>query len=70
MWGNPLIGRATSRTDCDLRRFRRELAEVFIENHRAGVYYRPPVHRPDLAEGISKIVGQKTVNQSRFSYGN
>lgn len=47
----------------------RELAEAFIDNHRARVYYRPPVHRRDLAEAISKIVGQKTVNQASFSYG-
>jgi type IV secretion system protein VirD4 len=47
----------------------RELAEAFIDNHRARVYYRPPVHRRDLAEAISKIVGQKTVNQTSFSYG-
>jgi type IV secretion system protein VirD4 len=45
-----------------------ELAEAFIDNHRARVYYRPPVHRRDLAEGISKIVGQKTVKQTSFSY--
>jgi len=47
----------------------RELAEFFIDNHRARVYYRPPVHRRDLAEQISKIVGQKTVNQTSYSYG-
>jgi type IV secretion system protein VirD4 len=46
----------------------RELAEAFIDNHRARVYYRPPVHRRDLAEAISKIVGQKTVKQTSFSY--
>ena len=28
----------------------RELAEAFIDNHRARVYYRPPVHRQDLAD--------------------
>lgn len=47
----------------------RELAEFFIDNHRARVYYRPPVHRRDLAEQISRIVGQKTVNQTSYSYG-
>ena len=47
----------------------RELAEAFIDNHRARVYYRPPVHRRDLAEAISKIVGQRTVNQTGYSYG-
>jgi type IV secretion system protein VirD4 len=47
----------------------RELAEAFIDNHRARVYYRPPVHRRDLAEQISKIIGQKTVQQTSFSYG-
>jgi type IV secretion system protein VirD4 len=47
----------------------RELAEAFVDNHRARVYYRPPVHRRDLAEQISKIVGQKTVNQTSYSYG-
>jgi type IV secretion system protein VirD4 len=47
----------------------RELAEVFVDNHRARVYYRPPVHRRDLAEAISKIVGQRTVNQTSYSYG-
>ena len=46
----------------------RELAEAFVDNHRARVYYRPPVHRRDLAEQISKIVGQKTVNQTSYSY--
>jgi type IV secretion system protein VirD4 len=46
----------------------RELAEAFIDNHRARVYYRPPVHRRDLAEAISRIVGQKTVNQTSYSY--
>jgi type IV secretion system protein VirD4 len=46
----------------------RELAEAFIDNHRARVYYRPPVHRRDLAEQISKIIGQKTVKQTSFSY--
>jgi type IV secretion system protein VirD4 len=46
----------------------RELAEAFIDNHRARVYYRPPAHRRDLAEQISKIVGQKTVKQLSFSY--
>ena len=46
----------------------RELAESFIDNHRARVYYRPPVHRRDLAEQIAKIVGQKTVKQTSFSY--
>ena len=46
----------------------RELAEAFIDNHRARVYYRPPVHRRDLAEQISKIVGQRTVNQTSYSY--
>jgi hypothetical protein len=45
-----------------------ELAEAFIDNHRARVYYRPPVHRRDLAEQISNIFGQKTVKQTRFSY--
>ncbi len=47
----------------------RELAEAFIDNHRARVYYRPPVHRRDLAEAISKIVGQRTVNQTSYSHG-
>jgi type IV secretion system protein VirD4 len=47
----------------------RELAEAFVDNHRARVYYRPPVHRRDLAEQISKIIGQKTVNQTSYSYG-
>lgn len=47
----------------------RELAEFFIDNHRARVYFRPPVHRRDLAEQISKIVGQKTVTQTSYSYG-
>lgn len=46
----------------------RELAEAFIDNHRARVYYRPPVHRRDLAEAISKIVGQRTVSQTSYSY--
>ena len=46
----------------------RELAEFFIDNHRARVYYRPPVHRRDLAEQISKIVGQKTVKQTSYGY--
>ena len=46
----------------------RELSEFFIDNHRARVYYRPPVHRRDLAEQISRIVGQKTVNQTSYSY--
>jgi type IV secretion system protein VirD4 len=47
----------------------RELAEFFIDNHRARVYFRPPVHRRDLAEQISRIVGQKTVSQTSYSYG-
>lgn len=47
----------------------RELAEAFIDNHRARVYYRPPIHRRDLAEQISKIVGQRTVDQTSYSYG-
>jgi type IV secretion system protein VirD4 len=46
----------------------RELAEFFIDNHRARVYYRPPIHRRDLAEQISRIVGQQTVNQTSYSY--
>jgi type IV secretion system protein VirD4 len=46
----------------------RELAEFFIDNHRARVYFRPPVHRRDLAEQISKIVGQRTVSQTSYSY--
>ena len=46
----------------------RELAEFFIDNHRARVYYRPPIHRRDLAEQISRIVGQQTVNQISYSY--
>ena len=46
----------------------RELAEFFVDNHRARVFYRPPVHRRDLAEQISRIVGQKTVKQTSYSY--
>ncbi len=47
----------------------RELAEFFIDNHRARIYSRPPVHRRDLAEQISRIVGLKTVTQTSYSYG-
>jgi type IV secretion system protein VirD4 len=47
----------------------RELAEVFIDNHRARVYYRPPIHRRDLAEQLAKTIGQRTVKQTSFSYG-
>jgi len=46
-----------------------EMAEAFIDNHRARVYYRPPVHRRDLADAISKTVGSATVKQTSFSYG-
>ncbi len=46
----------------------RELAEAFVDNHRARVYYRPPLHRRDLAEQIARIVGQKTVDQASYSY--
>jgi type IV secretion system protein VirD4 len=47
----------------------KELAEFFVDNHRARVYFRPPVHRRDLAEGISKVVGSTTVKQTSFGYG-
>ena len=46
-----------------------EMAEAFIDNHRARVYFRPPVHRRDLAEAISKGVGTATVKQTSYSYG-
>ena len=45
-----------------------ELAEFFIDNHRARVYYRPPAHRRDFAEALSKLIGQKTVKQTSYSY--
>jgi hypothetical protein len=44
----------------------RELVEAFVDNHRARVVYRPPAHRRDLAEQISKIVGQNA-SHSRSS---
>ncbi len=45
----------------------RELAEFFIDNHRARVYYRPPVHPRDLAEAIAKVIGRTTVKQVSYS---
>jgi len=47
----------------------RELAEAYIDNHRARLYYRPPTHRRDLAEALAKIIGQRTVKQTSYSYG-
>jgi len=47
----------------------RELAEFFIDNHRARVIYRPPVHRRDLAKNISELIGMTTVKQTGYSYG-
>lgn len=47
----------------------KELAEFFIDNHRARVYFRPPVHRRDMAEEISKLVGNTTVRQTSYGYG-
>jgi type IV secretion system protein VirD4 len=46
-----------------------EMAEAFIDNHRARVYFRPPVHRRDLAEQISRTIGTATVKQTSYSYG-
>jgi len=47
----------------------REQAEFFIDNHRARVIYRPPVHRRDLAKQISELIGITTVKQTGYSYG-
>jgi len=47
----------------------REHAEFFIDNHRARIYYRPPTHCRDLAEGLARIAGQCTVKQTSYSYG-
>lgn len=47
----------------------RELAEFFIDNHRARVIYRPPVHRRDLAKQLSELIGLTTVKQTGYSYG-
>jgi len=47
----------------------REHAESYIDNHRARIYYRPPTHRRDLAEGIAKMIGQRTVKQTSYSFG-
>jgi type IV secretion system protein VirD4 len=41
----------------------------YIDNHRARIYYRPPTHRRDLAEGIAKMIGQRTVKQTSYSFG-
>jgi type IV secretion system protein VirD4 len=46
----------------------RELAESYIDNHRARIYYRPPTHRRDLAEGIARMIGQRTVKQTSYSF--
>jgi type IV secretion system protein VirD4 len=47
----------------------REHAESYIDNHRARIYYRPPTHRRDLADGIAKMIGQRTVKQTSYSFG-
>jgi type IV secretion system protein VirD4 len=47
----------------------RDMAEFYIDNHGARVYYRPPLHRRDSAEQLSRVVGQRTVRQTSVSAG-